>query len=179
MSDPRSKLPRPGSTLYNLINEDMKQQRKIIKKFKLANYFFNPLYRIGLLPLLGFSRIFLLLITTGRNSGKRRISPLEYHRIDGIIHIFSGRGEKSDWFQNLNRNPDDVSVKLGFRSFKPKIKIIHDSKEKLSVIRWYVKTHPTSAQYLFGWNKKTDDPKSGILDPLVDLIPIIKLHEKK
>ena len=175
--DPKIKLPRPGSTVYNLIHDDISQQRKAIKKFKFANYFFNPLYRIGLLPLFGFSRIFLLLITTGRKSGKKRISPLEYHRINGVIHIFSGRGEKSDWFRNLHENPDDVSVKLGFLNFKPKIEIIHDSKEKLEVIKWYIKTHPTSAQYLFGWNNKTDDPKSGILDPLVELIPIIKLHE--
>ena len=72
-----------------------------------------------------------------------------------------------------------MSVKLGFRSFKPEIEIIDDSKEKLEVIRWYVKAHPTYARYLFGWNRSTDDPKSGILEPLVDLIPIIRLHEAK
>jgi deazaflavin-dependent oxidoreductase (nitroreductase family) len=178
--DPKDKLPRPGSTLHNLIHENLRQQRKTLKKFKfINNYFFNPLYRIGLLPLLGFSRIFLLLVTTGRKSGKRCIAPLEYHRINGVIHIFSGRGKKADWFKNLCKNPDNVFVKLGFHSFKPKIEIIHDSKEKLEVIRWYVKTHPTSARYLFGWNNKTDDPKSGILEPLADLIPIIKLHEIK
>jgi len=178
--DPKCDLPRPGSILYEMIHDTMKQQRKTIKKFKFINNFFvNPLYRIGLLPLLGFSKTFLLLFTPGRNSGKRSVAPLEYHRINGVVHIFSGRGEKSDWFKNLRKNPDKVSIKLGFHSFKPKIEIIHDSKEKLEVIRWYVKTHPTLARYLFGWNKKTDDPKSGILEPLVDLIPIIRLHEAK
>jgi hypothetical protein len=178
--DPKRDLPHPGSILYNMIHDTVKQQRKTLKKFKFINYFFvNPLYRIGLLPLLGFSRTFLLLFTTGRNSGKKCIAPLEYHRINGVVHIFSGRGEKSDWFKNLRKNPDKVSIKLGFRSFKPKIEIIHDSKEKLEVIRWYVMTHPTLARYLFGWNRNTDDPKSGILEPLVDLIPIIRLHEAK
>ena len=178
--DPKHDLPRPGSILYNMIHDTVNQQRKTVKKFKFINNFFvNPLYRIDLLPLLGFGKIFLLLFTIWRNSGKRCIAPLEYHRINGVVHIFSGLGEKSDWFKNLRKNPDKVLVKLGFRSFKPKIEIIHDSKETLEVIRWYVKTHPTLARYLFGWNNKTDDPKSGILEPLVDLIPIIRLHETK
>ena len=163
-----------------MIHDSVKQQRKTIKKFKFINNFFiNPLYRIGLLPLLGFSRAFLLLFTTGRNSGKRCVATLEYHRINGVVHIFSGRGKKSDWFKNLRENPDKVSVKLGFHSSKPEIEIIDDSKEKLEVIRWYVKAHPTYARYLFGWNRSTDDPKSGILEPLVDLIPIIRLREVK
>lgn len=178
--DPKRDLPREGSILYNMIHDTVKQQRKTIEKFKFMNNFFvNPLYRIDLLPLLGFGKIFLLLFTFGRNSGNRCISPLEYHRINGVVHIFSGRGEKSDWFKNLRKNPDKTSVKLGFHSFKPKIEIIHDSKEKLEVIRWYVNAHPTLARYLFGWNRNTDDPKSGILEPLVDLIPIIRLHEVK
>ena len=54
-----------------------------------------------------------------------------------------------------------------------------DSEEKLEVIRWYVNTHPTLARYLFGWNRNTDDPNSKILEPLVDLIQIIRLHEVK
>ena len=163
-----------------MIQGTVKQQRKTIKKFKFINSFLvNPLYRIGLLPLLGFSRTLLLLVTTGRNSGKKYIAPLEYHRINGVVHIFSGRGEESDWFKNWRKNPDKVSIKLGFHSFKPKMEIIHDAQEKLEVIRWYVKTHPTLAKYSFGWNRKTDDPKSGILEPLVDLMPIIRLHEVK
>jgi hypothetical protein len=90
-------LPRPGTIVYDLVRGTPEQKKKAIKKFQFVDsYIVVPPYRIGLLPLLGFSRIFLLLETIGRKSGKKRITPLEYHRIDDIIHIISARGEESD-----------------------------------------------------------------------------------
>lgn len=173
-------MPRPGTVVYDLIYGTAKQQKKAIKKFHFVNtYCVIPFYRIGLLPLLGFSRIFLLLITNGRKTGKKRITPLEYHRINGLIHIISARGERSDWFKNLQENPDQVSVKLGFHNFKPRIEIINDPREKFKVLKWYVTTHPTLAKNLLGWNRRTDDPESGILNPLVDFFQIIKIYEPK
>lgn len=174
----KPELPREGSVIYNMIFSS--EKKKALDKFKfINNYLIIPLYRIGILPLLGFSRIFLLLITIGRETGKRRISPLEYHRINNVIHIFSARGKEADWFKNLQTNPEKVEVKLGFHSFKPKIEIIHSRKERLEVIKWYVLNHPNVAKHIFGWNGKTDDPDSGILNHLIDLIQIIKLHKEK
>ena len=93
-------MPRPGTVVYDLVYGTTKQQKKAIKKFHFVNtYCVIPFYRIGLLPLLGFSRIFLLLITIGRKTGKKRITPLEYHRIKDIIHIISARGDRADWFK--------------------------------------------------------------------------------
>jgi deazaflavin-dependent oxidoreductase (nitroreductase family) len=172
-------LPRPGTIVYDLINGTSEQKEKAIKKFKFMNSVVVPLYRIGFLPLLGFSRIFLLLETAGRKSGNRCITPLEYHRINSIIHIISARGEKSDWFKNLRETPDKVLVKLGFHRFKPKIEIIEDPKEKIEVLKWYVKTHPTFAKYLMGWNKRIDDQESGVLNSIANFFQIIKLYETK
>ena len=169
-------LPRPSTIVYDSVSETLKQKKKVIKKFQfLSSHIVVPLYRIGLLPLLGFSRIFLLLETIGRKSRKKRITPLEYHRIDGIIHIFSARGEESDWFKNIRESPNKISVKLGFHRFKPRIEIIYDPKEKLEVLKWYVTTHPTYAKHLMGWNRNKNDPESGVLDSLVDFFQIIKL----
>jgi deazaflavin-dependent oxidoreductase (nitroreductase family) len=174
---PNPELPRKGSFVYDVIYDS---EKKALGKFKfINNYLVIPLYRIGILPLLGFGRIFLLLITIGRETGKKRISPLEYHRINDAIHIFSARGNEADWFRNLQKNPEKVKVKLGFHSFKPKIEIIHSKKERLEVIKWYVHNHPNAAKHIFGWNNKTDDPDSGILNPLIDLIQIMKLHKEK
>ncbi|WP_455276708.1 nitroreductase/quinone reductase family protein [[Eubacterium] cellulosolvens] len=174
---PNPELPRKGSFVYDVIDDSKK--KKALDKFKtINNYLVTPLYRIGILPLLGFSRIFLLLITVGRKTGKKHIFPLEYHRINNAIHIFSARGKDADWFKNLQKNPEKVEVKLGFHSFKPKIEIIHSKKEKLEVIKWYVNNHPNAAKYIFGWNSKIDDSDSGILNPLIDLIQIIKLHKE-
>jgi len=174
---PNPELPRKGSFVYDVIDDS--EKKKALDKFKMINnYLVTPLYRIGILPLLGFSRIFLLLITIGRKTYKRHIFPLEYHRINNTIHIFSARGTEADWFKNLQKNPEKVEVKLGYHNFKPKIEIIHSKKEKLEVIKWYVHKHPNAAKHIFGWNSKTDDPNSGILDPLIDLIQIIKLHKE-
>ena len=173
-------LPRQGTVVYDLIYGTVKQKKRAIKKFRFLNtYIINPLYRIGLLPLLGFGRIFLLLDTIGRKSSKRRITPLEYHRISGVIHVISARGDRSDWFRNLQANPDKASVKIGFHRLKPKIEVLDDPKEAFEVLKWYVTTHPTLAKYLMGWSKETDEPELGILNPLVDCFRIVKIHETK
>jgi len=173
-------LPRQGTVVYDLIYGTDKQKNEAIRKFQVVNtYIVTPLYRISLLPLLGFSRIFLLFETMGRKSGKKRITPLEYHRINGVIHIISARGDRSDWFKNLHANPDKALVKLGFHWFKPEIEILDDPREKFGVLKWYVTTHPTLAKHLMGWNKETDDPESEILNPLVNFFQIIKIHETK
>ena len=64
-----------------------------------------PLYRLKILPLFGLGKIFLLLITKGRITDKKRRTPLEYHRINGVITIFSARGEESGWMKNILKNP--------------------------------------------------------------------------
>ena len=46
-------------------------------------------YAIGLGPLIG--RHVLLLTTTGRKSGLRRVTPLQYEEIDGVFYIGSAR----------------------------------------------------------------------------------------
>ena len=64
-------LPRPGSSLYNLNHPDERKRIKNLKKFKKLNrYLILPLYKIRVLPLIGFGRIFLIITTKGRISGK-------------------------------------------------------------------------------------------------------------
>ena len=154
-------LPRPGSALYNLNHPDEKIKEKTLKKYKRVNkYLVLPLYRLKILPLLGFGRIFLILITKGRISGKKRRTPLEYHRIDGTITIFSGRGDESGWMKNIRAAHESVWVRHGFHSFHAKVDVIQDDFEKLKIAKWYVNNHSKSAKMLFGWNSKTDNPET-------------------
>lgn len=73
------------------------------------------LYAVGLGPLIG--KIILLLTTTGRKSGLRRVTPLQYEEIDGRYYLGSARGTKSDWYRNIKTdNRVEVRVKsLRFR----------------------------------------------------------------
>jgi len=66
-------LPRPNTPLYNLNHEDAEIRNKTLKRWRRLNkYLFLPLYRCYLLPLFGFGRIFLILTTKGRKTGKKR-----------------------------------------------------------------------------------------------------------
>jgi len=170
-------LPRPGSSLYNLNHKDVMIKNKTLKKFKIYNkYIVLPLYRLKILPLLGFGRIFLILTTKGRKSGKKRRTPLEYHRIEGIITIFSGRGEDAGWMKNMRVHPDSLMVRHGFHRFKPHIEFVSNEDQKLEIMKWYVVNHGKSAKMLFGWNPKTDDPETIDFANLLKLLSIVKLE---
>ena len=173
-------LPRSGSALYNMNHPDEKIRVKTLKKYKSLNkYLVIPLYRLRILPLLGFGRIFLILTTIGRKTGKKRRTPLEYHWIDRIITIFSGRGEDSGWLKNMRANPASVWVRHGFHSFPARVEFMSNENDKLKIIRWYVVKHSRSAKMLFGWNKKIDDPESSDFSKLLTTISIIQLFRKE
>ena len=72
-------------------------------------------YAIGLGPLIG--RIVLLLTTTGRKSGLKRVTPLQYEEIDGEFYIGSARGARADWFLNIQADPQ-VEVRVKSRCFR-------------------------------------------------------------
>lgn len=172
----REDLPRIGSALYNLNHPDEKIRKKTLKKYKRINkYLVLPLYRLKFLPILGFGRIFLTLTTKGRITGKKRRTPLEYHWINDIITIFSGRGEDAGWLKNLRANPDDVWVRHGFHSFRPHVEIVTDENDKLDIIKWYVTKHKRSAKLLFGWNPKVDNPEATDFSKMLKIVTIIRL----
>lgn len=142
----------------------------------MNKYLTIPLYKSFLLPLIGFGRIFLILRTKGRKTGKIRSTPLEYHRFDGVINIFSGRGEEADWLKNMKANPNDVWVRHGFHKFHATIEIVDDLLEKENTIKKYVIKYPRSSKMLFGWNPKKDDPETANITSLSNKIVIVRLH---
>ena len=173
-------LPRMGSALYNMNHPDEKIRVKTLKRYNMLNkYLVIPLYRLRILPLLGFGRIFLILTTIGRKTGKKRRTPLEYHWIDRIMTIFSGRGEDSGWLRNIRANQDSVWVRHGFHSFPARVEFMSNEYDKLKIIRWYVVKHSRSAKMLFGWNKKIDDPDSSDFSKLLSTISIIQVFQKE
>ena len=173
-------LPRTGSALYNMNHPDEIIRLKTLKKYKRLNkYLVIPLYILRILPLLGFGRIFLILTSIGRKTGKKCRTPLEYHWIDGIMTIFSGRGENSGWLKNIRANPDSVWVRHGFHTFPARVKFMSNENDKLKIIRWYVTKHSKSAKMLFGWNNEIDGPESSDFSKLLNTVTIIQLFQKE
>jgi deazaflavin-dependent oxidoreductase (nitroreductase family) len=171
-------LPKPGTPLYNLNHENEIIRNKTLKKWnRLNKILIIPLYRLFILPLFGFGRIFLILYTKGRKTGKKRRTPLEYHRIDGTITVIAGRGEEAGWVKNLRINPDSVSIRYGFHRFKPDIEFIVDNEHKIEFLKWYVKNHGRSAKILFGWDPKIHDPETSDFSKLLRLILVIRFHK--
>jgi deazaflavin-dependent oxidoreductase (nitroreductase family) len=78
--------------------------------FKQFNRFMMLMWRLGLgrwvnaWPEVG-GRI-MVITHTGRKTGIKRQTPLNYTIADGEIYCTAGFGSKSDWYRNIMANPD-------------------------------------------------------------------------
>ncbi len=172
-------FPKTGTYFHRLMTHKGTGLPRSYKWFKRLNkYIMVPLYRLGILPLIGAGRLGLLMITTrGRKTGKTRRNPLEYHRINGIIHVAAARGNKTDWVRNIRANPGNVQAQVGFKKFIPRIEILEDIPNTIKFIEWMVKNIPSEAKIGFGWNPKEDAIERSDFTPLAELLTVIRLHE--
>ena len=97
------------------------------------------LYAIGLGPLIG--RIILLLITTGRRSGKKRVTPLQYEMIGCDYYLGSARGTKSDWVRNIQLDPQ-VEVHVGAKHFYGTAEVISNPSKFADFMEVRLERHP-------------------------------------
>jgi deazaflavin-dependent oxidoreductase (nitroreductase family) len=168
-------LPRKGSALFNLLRGDNETTKKSLRNWKKLNKAVIFLYELGLLPLIGAGWYILLLYTKGRKSGKIRVTPLEYRRRRESVLIFSARGKRSDWYKNLKMNPDDVKLRIGFKTHIPRIDLIEDADDVKEILGWYVKKNSRSSKMLFGWDAEKDRFETTDLSLLINTIKIVKL----
>jgi deazaflavin-dependent oxidoreductase (nitroreductase family) len=79
------------------------------KGFKVFNHFMLLMWRLGWGPWINLSprvtgRV-MVITHTGRKTGKRRRTPVNYALVDGDIYCTAGFGSGSDWYQNIMANP--------------------------------------------------------------------------
>jgi deazaflavin-dependent oxidoreductase (nitroreductase family) len=178
ISTNNEELPRPGSVLFNFNYQDEASKKKMLKRWKNLNkYLMIPLYRAKILPLVGFGKFFLILKTKGWKTGKIRRTPLEYRRYEGTIIIFAARGENATWVKNLRVYPENVSVTHGFHKFVPRVEIISDMYQKITIVKWYVTKFGKVANVLFGWDPKLDNLETSNFSKLAGLLTMVLLHE--
>lgn len=97
------------------------------------------LYAIGFGPLVG--RIILLLTTTGRKSGLKRVTPLQYEEIDGKYYLGAARGLRADWVRNIQANPN-VKVRVKGRHFMGSAEVVTDPVRIADFLEVRLQRHP-------------------------------------
>lgn len=100
-------------------------------------------YRFGLGPVIG--RMVLLLTTTGRKSGLKRVTPLQYEVIDGAYHVASARGAEADWVRNIEADPR-VEVRVKRRRFVGRAEVITEPGRIADFIQYRLERHPRMMQ---------------------------------
>ena len=108
-------------------------------KMKNIQKIHRMLYAIGLGPLVG--KVILLLTTTGRKSGKKRVTPLQYEMIGSNYYLGSARGIKSDWVRNIQLNPQ-VEIRAGRKVFFGTAEVIVDPSKFADFMEVRLERHP-------------------------------------
>ena len=100
---------------------------------------FRALYAVGLGPIVG--RLILLLTTTGRRSGRKRVTALQYEVVAGEYWLGSSRGMRADWVRNLVADPI-VQVQVRSRRFRGQAEAIDDAQRVADFLELRLERHP-------------------------------------
>ncbi len=108
------------------------------RSFRYLNRFMVLMWRLGLGQFVniwpeGSGRI-LVLTTTGRKSGLKRRTPVNYAVQDGEIYCMAGFGRGSDWYRNLSANPN-VEIWLPDSWWAGEVEEVTDPALRLPLIR--------------------------------------------
>jgi deazaflavin-dependent oxidoreductase (nitroreductase family) len=68
------------------------------------------------------------ITTIGRKSGKPHTKPIWFVYDQGRLYLQAGREGKTDWYQNLKKNPQ-LTLKIGALTFTGKAQFIDEEKE--------------------------------------------------
>jgi deazaflavin-dependent oxidoreductase (nitroreductase family) len=85
--------------------------------------------------------LILLLEHTGRRSGKRYATPLQYERINGAYYVGAARGQQADWFRNVQADPH-VHVQVSRLAFDCTAEPVTDPERVADFLEYRLKRHP-------------------------------------
>jgi len=109
------------------------------EKMKNIQKIHQLLYAVGLGPLVG--KIILLLTTTGRKSGLKRGTPLQYEKIDSKYYLGSARGTKSDWYRNIKADPW-VEIRVKSLRLRGTAELVTDPSRIADFLEVRLQRHP-------------------------------------
>jgi deazaflavin-dependent oxidoreductase (nitroreductase family) len=133
-------------------------------------------YALGLGPLIG--QLILLLTTTGRVSGKPRVTPLQYEIVGDVICVGSARGLKSDWVKNILADPQ-VEVQVKSRRFKANAEVITTPDRIVDFLGIRLKNHPRMVKAMLKSDGIPPHPTRSQLKTYAAQIALVVIHPQK
>jgi deazaflavin-dependent oxidoreductase (nitroreductase family) len=121
--------------------------------------------------------LILLLRHTGRRSGKRYATPLQYERIDDDFYIGAARGQASDWFRNLQADPR-VEVSVGRRTFQALAEPVTDPQRVADFLAYRLRRHPLMIGLMMKMHKLPMKPSRAQLLELGGATALVILHPR-
>jgi len=123
--------------------------------FRSFNKFMLMLWRLGLARTFtiwpAVSGNILVLTHTGRSTGLKRKTPVNFAQVDGELYCTAGFGRNSDWYRNMMANPN-VEVWLPDGSWmEGTVEDVSDSPRRIELMRAVI-IGSGFAAYLFGLN---------------------------
>lgn len=148
-----------------------------IPRFLLRLMHFPPrlAYAVGLGPLIGC--FILLLKTTGRKSGRRRVTPLQYEEIEGCFHLGAALGQKADWVHNIQANPQ-VEIQVKRRRFAGRAQIIQDPSLIADYLEVRLQRHPKMVGAILRSDEVPFPPSRRDLEDYARRLLVVVIHPK-
>lgn len=143
------------------------------KKIKNVQRIHKYLYGSGMGWVVGW--IILLLEHTGRKSGKRHVTPLQYEKINGSYYVGAARGTKADWYRNILVN-SQVHIKVGRLAFDGRAEPVTDPGQVIAFLKYRFKRHPLMMGLMMKMHKLPMRPDEAQLEELAKNLAIVILH---
>ncbi len=142
-------------------------------------FFKTPIlfYRVGLGGLVG-KRI-LLLGTTGRRTGKHRLTPLEYSYDEGenVYFLMSGWGGRSDWYRNALAHPE-VQLQVGKKSFTGRAEPAA-REDVVRLMETMLQAYPKAVNTWSGYSGVAYDGTRESLERMAAAFPSLLIHPQE
>ena len=157
-------------------NYTQKQMDTLRKVFHALNRFMVWMWKIGMGKMINFwptviGRI-MVIKHRGRKSSKEYLTPVNYAIVDNDIYCTAGFGSISDWYLNMQANPD-IELWLPEGKRKAHAEDISNSPNRLFLLRQVIIASGFAAP-LFGINpKKLNDEQLDTLSKDYRLVHFI------
>jgi deazaflavin-dependent oxidoreductase (nitroreductase family) len=113
------------------------QVARLRSAFRILNRFMLLLWRLGLGSTMAGPRrgYVMVLVTTGRKTGKRRPAPLNFAADPGVVYCLAGFGRSTHWLVNLLADPRcEVWLPDG-RRLAGTAEIVTEESERIALVR--------------------------------------------